>query len=271
MIFSIWQAIFCAMILQISILHVAESQPIISVYIQVSQPNGGEEYFVGDTVTVEWIGYYTICYWDTLDELQIHVEYTTDSVPTWRSWKTLATRSINVPPFPFPGCLSANISGMTHWVTPKETSSTCKVKVSVELCDRSLPGDVCIWSPIASDRSDSDFTISPVTTVSTQPLISYDSWLSQNFPNPFNPRTTIRFDIPHRSNVSLVVYNMLGQQVVTLLNEQREIGKHEIAWNGINSEGAQVASGVYFYRLEAVSVDDPQRTFTQVRKMVLIR
>ncbi len=68
--------------------------------------------------------------------------------------------------------------------------------------------------------------------------------LGQNFPNPFNPSTTISFALPERSHVTLTVYNILGQEVETLLNETRNPGVHEINW-----EAADKASGVYFYRL----------------------
>jgi flagellar hook assembly protein FlgD len=89
--------------------------------------------------------------------------------------------------------------------------------------------------------------------------------LSQNYPNPFNPETTIRFDLPIPSKVTLRIYNILGQEVVTLLNgENRPAGFYTARWNGRNGSGNQVASGVYFYRLEA-------GPFVMVKKMMLLR
>jgi len=68
--------------------------------------------------------------------------------------------------------------------------------------------------------------------------------LAQNYPNPFNPTTTISFDIPHRTRAILVVYNLLGQQIATLVDEERGPGTYQIEW-----DAGSVASGVYLYRL----------------------
>jgi hypothetical protein len=70
--------------------------------------------------------------------------------------------------------------------------------------------------------------------------------LSQNYPNPFNPSTTIQFDIPKTSFVTLKVYNVLGQEVATLVNEDKKIGRYEVSF-----DGSKLTSGVYFYRLIA--------------------
>ena len=83
--------------------------------------------------------------------------------------------------------------------------------------------------------------------------------LEQNFPNPFNPGTTIRYDIPIRSIVSLTVYNILGQKVTTLVQGIQEAGYHDARF-----DGSELASGVYFYRLQAGS-------FVKVMKCLLVR
>ena len=78
--------------------------------------------------------------------------------------------------------------------------------------------------------------------------------LSQNYPNPFNPTTRIKFGIPNQSDVSIAIYNMLGQKVITLKNEITDAGHYEVVWNGISEHGNRVASGMYFYVLQAKNV-----------------
>jgi len=90
--------------------------------------------------------------------------------------------------------------------------------------------------------------------------------LEQNYPNPFNPITTIKYGLPLSSHVKLRIFNVLGQVVTTLKDEEESAGYKHIEWNS-----SAVASGIYFYRLEATSISDPSKSFTQVRKMILIK
>jgi hypothetical protein len=73
--------------------------------------------------------------------------------------------------------------------------------------------------------------------------------LQQNYPNPFNPVTTIRFDLPVSSQVKLIVYNILGQEVRTLANDVYSAGRHYVLWDGRNHLGHTVSSGIYLYRI----------------------
>jgi len=89
--------------------------------------------------------------------------------------------------------------------------------------------------------------------------------LGQNVPNPFNPQTTITFEIPERQVVTLRVFDMAGRLVRELIiAEPRTPGRHEMVWNGMDETGRQVASGTYFYRLEAGS-------YSETKRMVLIK
>jgi len=76
--------------------------------------------------------------------------------------------------------------------------------------------------------------------------------LHENYPNPFNPTTTIQYDVAEASSVRLVVYNLLGQQVTTLVNQVQSPGFYSVAWNGTSGSGLEVSSGIYFLRLETV-------------------
>lgn len=75
--------------------------------------------------------------------------------------------------------------------------------------------------------------------------------LSQNYPNPFNPTTSIKFAIPENANVTLDIYNMLGQKVKTLLNGMQDAGYYTVNWDGSNDLGSKVSSGIYIYRISA--------------------
>ena len=88
--------------------------------------------------------------------------------------------------------------------------------------------------------------------------------LYQNFPNPFNPTTTIQFDLPSPGNVALKIYNIRGELVRTLIQEQLNFGAHRVAWDGSDDHGRLQSSGVYFYKLET-------KDFNAVRKLVLIK
>lgn len=94
--------------------------------------------------------------------------------------------------------------------------------------------------------------------------------LGQNYPNPFNPATTIQFGLPVAANVTVKIYNLLGQEVATLVDEFKNAGTFQAVWNGRNSSGTNVASGMYFYSLIAKSADG-KSTFTNIKKMMLLK
>ncbi len=95
--------------------------------------------------------------------------------------------------------------------------------------------------------------------------------LHPNFPNPFNPSTTISFDLPYPSHVIVKIYNILGQEVVTLTDKNLPAGRYHIRWDGKDRSGASVASGVYLIRMKAISGSSNKQTFRQTRKMTLIK
>ncbi|MBK8130612.1 MAG: T9SS type A sorting domain-containing protein [bacterium] len=88
--------------------------------------------------------------------------------------------------------------------------------------------------------------------------------LYQNYPNPFNPNTEIRFDLPEAIHAELKVFNILGQEVVTLVDDVRAAGAYRVLWDGKNAAGLTVASGVYVYQIKTPN-------FTDAKKMMLIR
>jgi hypothetical protein len=88
--------------------------------------------------------------------------------------------------------------------------------------------------------------------------------LGQNYPNPFNPSTTIAYSLKNPGHVKISVYNVLGQNVRTLVNEFKDANAHTAVWNGLDDAGNIVSSGVYFYRIQTGDYSD-------IRKMVLMK
>ncbi|HWP81688.1 MAG TPA: T9SS type A sorting domain-containing protein [Bacteroidota bacterium] len=114
-------------------------------------------------------------------------------------------------------------------------------------------GGASFWSTVRS------FTTQATTGIVAEEGIPTEFALQQNFPNPFNPATTIRYDLPQSTNVKLAIYNLLGQAVAELVNEEQGAGRYRIEWRPNNHP-----SGVYFYRLEAGS-------FVAIRKLVFVK
>jgi len=104
-----------------------------------------------------------------------------------------------------------------------------------------------------------------ITSVDDQKLAPTVYALDQNYPNPFNPTTNIRYQLPKTSTVTLVIYNMLGQPVRTLLNgQQQEANYYTVVWDGTNDLGQAVSSGMYIYRIQAGD-------FVATKKMMFLK
>jgi hypothetical protein len=89
--------------------------------------------------------------------------------------------------------------------------------------------------------------------------------LKQNYPNPFNPETNIAYDIKQAGNVTIEVFNMKGQKVRTLVDENKEAGTHTVEWNGVDDNNQSISSGIYFYKMKAAD------KYTSVKKMILLK
>ena len=98
----------------------------------------------------------------------------------------------------------------------------------------------------------------------TPPSLPLDYVLFQNYPNPFNPTTTVQFQVPQTSDVTIQIYDMLGQLVRTLYSNHVLRGTYSVSWDGMNSSGVRMSSGTYIYRMTAGS-------FIQSKKMVLLK
>ena len=126
-----------------------------------------------------------------------------------------------------------------------------------------IVGDEGTW-----DVKDVDFELAPVEATSVEQRIDTpvpDHFaLSQNHPNPFNPTTTIHYSLPEAVHVTLQIINMRGEVVRTLVNKVQSAQVHSVAWNGKDSRGQTLPSGLYLYRLQAGE-------FSQTRQMMLLK
>lgn len=113
---------------------------------------------------------------------------------------------------------------------------------------------------------DEALMVSDVSDDSDQGNIPSEFALEQNYPNPFNPQTTIRFSLINSSplNVTLKIYNLLGDEIAVLLNEKMTASNYSILWNGVDGNNRPVSSGIYFYELRV-----GERK--QIKRMVLVR
>ncbi len=144
----------------------------------------------------------------------------------------------------------------TTWIAPGNWIVKSVVpSVSVS----GLPGLPSFYVP-----GNKSSAISPIVTgVSKKQNLITDFHLYQNYPNPFNPSTIIKYSLPEASNVKLVVYNILGREIATLVNEFQNSGTHAIVFNPSRIDGG-LSSGIYFYRIEA-------KNWFAVKKLVYLK
>ncbi|NQV15450.1 endonuclease [bacterium] len=102
----------------------------------------------------------------------------------------------------------------------------------------------------------------PVSTENQQQPDSY--YLMNTFPNPFNPRTLIDFNVPNYEQIQLDVFDIMGRQVTNILNQELSPGQHQVSWNGTNASGIELSSGIYFIRLSG-------STGTQIQRVSILR
>ncbi len=193
--------------------------------IVVTAPNGGETWRAGTTQNITW----------TATALTtVALSYKTS--PT-ASWQNIAQ---GVPASP----------GTYAWLIPNAPTTEARVRIMDET------------SGTIVDSSDGFFTILGPTAVAEGGIpTSFE--LSQNYPNPFNPSTMIAYGLPKDAAVSLKVYNMIGQEIATLVNERQSAGRYVVTFN-TQSLPFSLSSGMYFYRLQAGDVGE-------IRKMMLVK
>jgi hypothetical protein len=154
--------------------------------------------------------------------------------------------------------------------------------VVVNLGGRSLPDGALVYLPVTSSGADATLTltdatvsnvfaqVTPITFGATQASVRAAGLptafsLGGARPNPFNPSATIAYEAPLQAHITLAVYNVLGQEVVTLVNEVKTPGRYTVTWDGRNAGGLGVASGVYLYRMTSST------GYTDTKRMTLLK
>jgi hypothetical protein len=190
--------------------------------LTLQTPNGGEIWVIGETEEITWTD---INVYDVKIEL---------SVDNGASWSTITESTPN--------------TGTYSWIVASQDSSDqCLIRITN------------IADGVVSDISDGVFTIDMITGLETEEDIPSEFGLSQNYPNPFNPVTLIKYQVPEASHISIKIYDVIGREIVTLVDEVKQTGVYQVSFNGGN-----FASGVYFYKMKAAE-------FVSVKKMNLLK
>jgi|WetSurMetagenome_2_1015567.scaffolds.fasta_scaffold15167_2 hypothetical protein len=191
--------------------------------VTLTAPNGGENWVVATNHSITW----------TRENVSlVKIEYSTDNGSTW----IVVVASVPA------------VAGSYNWTIPNTPSTQCLVRISETI------------NPSVNDVSDNTFTIEEAVSVGDlHSGIPKDYELFQNYPNPFNPSTKIEFAIPSPGQVTIEIFNQLGEQVATILNSYLSVGYYEIEFDARN-----LPSGLYFYRIFS-------NKFVSVKKMILLK
>ncbi|RPI74296.1 MAG: T9SS C-terminal target domain-containing protein [Ignavibacteriales bacterium] len=149
----------------------------------------------------------------------------------------------------------------TGWWYDYFTGDSLNVTNTTEIINLE-PGEFRIYTTVKLPTPEPDI-INDVNR-SDEDFVVKDFLLEQNYPNPFNPSTEVKFHIAKQGYVSLKIYDLLGREIKTLINEELNNGVYSVQWNGDNNSGEKVSSGIYFYRIEAGS-------YINSRKMLLLK
>ncbi|MBE0565955.1 MAG: choice-of-anchor D domain-containing protein [Krumholzibacteria bacterium] len=196
---------------------------------ELTTPNGGETFHIGQEVTIRWTNPVD----RTVDYANLY--YTLDDGETWEA-------------------LARNVVTESHvWQTPLLPSESARIRVFIY-------DQVGL---LGSDISDEVFTVTSSLSA-VDDIIPVTYALRGAFPNPFNPKTTISYDLPRDGMTKLTIYDVRGRLVRTLVSQPMPRGRHEATWLGDDNQGRQMATGVYYYRIES-------GTFTATKAMTLLK
>ena len=203
-------------------------------HVGLDYPHGGETFEVGDIVTIEWReeASHGTSDWDLL--------FTSNGGLTWEDIATDLPKSQ----------LSYD------WTVPNVSSNICRIRIVQDN------------QATANYTDDSgDFTITSPSDVSNNQKPAEKFIFYPAYPNPFNPTTKISYYLPQQSRITLKIYDLLGNEVTTLVNGSEPEGNHELI---LDASGW--TSGIYFYKIQAVAINsDLRNSFVQTKKIILLK
>lgn len=187
----------------------------VSAHIALIYPRGGENFQVGEVITIQWLVL------QTHGPADLDLHFSSDGGTTWESI------ALNL----------VDSQRAYDWTVPSVITDSARVKVRQDNNDGSY-----------YESRSGDFIISTPTGIYETGIHVYTYKLFDAYPNPFNPTTTIRFSIPLDGIVNLIVYNSIGEEVREMVKEFKTAGNYEI-----NFAADDLTSGIYFYRIQTAS------------------
>ncbi|NQV13832.1 T9SS type A sorting domain-containing protein [bacterium] len=203
----------------------------VNAHVTLDYPQGGETFIVGETITIQW--HITIAHnqenWD--------LYFSPDGGSSWN------IISEDLP-----------VSRVDYlWIVPEEITDQGRIKIYMD-------NTAANYEDVSNN-----FTIqAEAVAIQDERVLPQKRMLYQNHPNPFNPSTSISYDIPEPSDISLAVYDTRGRTITMLQETHQSAGSYTIIWNGMDGSGNPVSAGIYFARFQS-------GTFSQTIKMVYLR
>jgi len=163
-------------------------------------------------------------------------------------------------------CLLETVDSTTAFMMGFQDSVKCELLINAQSLGN---GHIQLYLFNLQDENDHiivDINIYSTSNINiaNDPPFPAQPQLYQNFPNPFNPVTTLRYEIPETGLVNITIYNMLGREVKTLINQTQDAGYRSVIWNATNDYGIPVSAGIYLYQIQAGE-------YISTKKMVLLK
>ena len=198
-------------------------------------------------------------------------DYGTEGIELWGVWYSIEnTTEKNLYNNQLTGSIPAEIGNLTNLIelvlednqlTEAISESICNLNIELELNHNQLcpPYPECIEEFVGNQDTSNCSSVSIIEDVIPLTYALYNA-----YPNPFNPVTSLRYDLPNDGSVNITIYDMMGRVVKTLVNSSQTVGFKSIQWNATNDRNEPVTAGLYLYAIQAGE-------FRQIKKMVFLK